>query len=101
VVSAIIITVLVFVDGPTGCARFEASYKPDKEFLELLVRTCLARKLKGLDEKTLASTIKGEGGGCSDGQNTQLGPYEDCVLVFEQAWSGSTITREPSSWSSL
>jgi hypothetical protein len=47
-------------DGPTGFAKFEARYKPDKEFMELFVRTCVAMKLKGFDPQALANTINGE-----------------------------------------
>jgi hypothetical protein len=48
------------VVGPTGFAKFEARYKPAKEFMELLVRTCVAMELKGFDPQALANTMNGE-----------------------------------------
>jgi hypothetical protein len=48
------------VDGSTGFAKFEARYKPAKEFMELFVRTCVAMKLKWFVPQALANTINGE-----------------------------------------
>ena len=47
-------------DGPTGFAKFEARYKPAKEFMELFVRTCVAMKLHGFNPQALANTMNGE-----------------------------------------
>jgi hypothetical protein len=60
-------------DGPTGFAKFEATYKPDKEFAELFVRTCVAIELKGFDSQNLANTINGEVVGCAHSTSQVLG----------------------------
>jgi hypothetical protein len=52
----------VDVVGPTGFAKFEARYKPAKEFMELFVRTCVAMKLHGFNPQDLANTVNGEAG---------------------------------------
>jgi hypothetical protein len=49
----------------TGFAKFEARYKPDKEFMELIVRTCVAMRLKVFNPQELANTINGEVEGCA------------------------------------
>jgi hypothetical protein len=62
------------VDGPTGFAKFEARYKPAKEFMELFMRTCVvAMKLKEFNPQNLANTINGEVEGCAHLKSQVLG----------------------------
>jgi hypothetical protein len=60
-------------DGPTGFAKFEARYKPAKEFAELFVRACVAMELKGFNPQNLANTINGEVEGCAHLKSQVLG----------------------------
>jgi hypothetical protein len=53
-------TCRVSVDGPTGFAKFEARYKPAKQFMELFVSTCVVLELHGFNPQNLANTINGE-----------------------------------------
>jgi hypothetical protein len=56
--------------SPTGFAKFEARYKPCTEFMELLVRTCVAMELKGFNSQDLANIINGEAGWMSVGSRS-------------------------------
>jgi hypothetical protein len=50
----------------TGFAKFEARYKPGKEFMELFVRKCVAMELKDFDPQALANIMNGEFEGCAN-----------------------------------
>jgi hypothetical protein len=44
----------------TGFAKFEARYKPDKEFMELFVRMCEDIGFQGFRPQHLGNIINGE-----------------------------------------